>query len=173
MVSMCRYACMILISPTSLLWTSQPSPSLLCFNITSQHFLAYQRCDLKSYPRTNTNALYCGNPSSSLSQAAGFFGAANLIEMSSVSSGCLLPLQKSGADLLRKAAPGSGSNGKQPLPPIEATVPGCRRHLFFCHIHPGTAPRIRRGGGGAASHCCTARVTLRYPMGAQTWTSRW
>lgn len=149
-----------MIPPTNLLWSSQPSASLLCFAVTSQQFLTYQRCDLKSYPQTNSNSLFCGNPSSRLSQAAFFFfffGAANLIEMSSESSGCLLPLQKWGADLPRKAAPGSRSNAKQPLPPIAATAPGCRCHLFFCHIHPDT------GGGGAASHCRTATLPEWHP----------
>lgn len=69
----------------------------------------------------------------------GFFGVVDLIEMSSESAGCLLPLLKSGADLLRKAVLGNCSNAKQPLPPITATAPGCRCHLCFCHIHPGTA----------------------------------
>lgn len=68
----------------------------------------------------------------------GFLVQRTLIELSSESTGCLLPLPKSGADLPPKAAPGSGSNVKQPLPPIAAAAPSCRCHLFCCHVHPGT-----------------------------------
>lgn len=133
-----------------LLWSSQPSPSILYFNITPQQFLAYQRCDLKSYSCTKSNTLFFRNPSSRLSQAmflVGVFCAVNLTEMSSKSTGCLLPLQKSGADLLRKAAPRSGSNAKQPLPPVAAAAP----------LPPLLLPHLSwhcRPGGGAASLCC-------------------
>lgn len=105
-------------------------------------------------------------PKQRLSWVAFFFGAVNLIEMSSTSAGCILPLLKLGADRPQEAAPGSSSNAKQPLSFTRVSAPGCCCQLF-CHVQSWH----RRSGGGAASRGRTAGVTARYLRGGWTLTS--
>lgn len=127
-----RYAC------TSCFSLPSPSPSILDFNVTLQVSCLLEMWSEDLMPDQLKRTLLQKPKQHAFPRRGGFFAVVNLIEMLSKSAGCLWPQLKSGADLLRKAALGTGSNAKQPLSYTAATALGCHCHLLFCHIHHGT-----------------------------------